>query len=72
METNLKTVRGVRVVQALNEDSTYPGLYTNIQRAFPHTQKRQHATGPIAITRMRTGWADDERALRSLGYADFS
>lgn len=52
METNLKTVRGVRVVQALNEDSTYPGLYTNIQRAFPHTQKRQHATGPIAITRM--------------------
>ena len=49
METNLKLVRGARVIQVLDEDSTYPDLYTNIQRGFPNTTKRQHATGPVVV-----------------------
>lgn len=43
-----RVLRGVRVIEQLNEDSTYPDLYTNIEQNFD-TRKRQLATGPVQI-----------------------
>lgn len=52
METNLKVIRGARVIQVLNEESTYPDLYANIERGFPDTTKRQHATAPVVVNKV--------------------
>lgn len=48
----LKVLRGQRLLQWLEEDSTYNQLDTNIRRGFPNTTKRQNATGPVAINRL--------------------
>lgn len=45
-----KFLRGTRLLQMLNEVSTYPKLNTNIERGFPNTTKRQHATQPVVVT----------------------
>lgn len=45
----LRLIRGKRIVDQLNEDSTYPGLYREIQRGFPDTRRRQHATNEVSI-----------------------
>lgn len=42
-------VRGVRVIQQLNEVSTVDNFQDNIERGFPNTRKRQHATGDVTI-----------------------
>lgn len=49
----LKLIRGKRILDQLNEDSTYPNLYREIQRGFPATQRRQHAVGEVAILNMQ-------------------
>jgi len=51
-QNNLKLVRGARLLQAIEEDSTYDQLYHNIQTdpVLSQTKKRQHATGEVAIT----------------------
>lgn len=46
-----RVIRGEHLLRAIEEDSTYPTLRTNIQRAFPDTRKRQHATGEVQIVR---------------------
>jgi hypothetical protein len=46
----LRVLRGERIKQALEEDATYNELRQNIQRGFPETRKRQHATGEVNIT----------------------
>jgi len=41
------TIRGTRILQQLNELSSVPDLENNIERGFPETRKRQHATGEV-------------------------
>jgi len=51
----LKLIRGCRILDQLKllaEDSTYPELYTDIQRGFPNTQRRQHATNEVSIRQL--------------------
>lgn len=45
-----RLLRGARIVEQLNEVSTEPQLYNNIERGFPETRKRQHATGEVNIS----------------------
>jgi len=45
----MRLVRGARILAQLNEDSTANDLENNIQRGFPDTKKRQHATGDVTI-----------------------
>ncbi|TFH11190.1 MAG: hypothetical protein E4H14_01160 [Candidatus Thorarchaeota archaeon] len=42
-------MRGERLQQALDEETTYNQLRQNIQVGFPDTQKRQHATGEVNV-----------------------
>lgn len=48
-----KVLRGERILQAIEEDATYNQLRQNIQRGFPATRKRQHATGEVNVTNMQ-------------------
>jgi hypothetical protein len=43
-------VRGKRILQQLSEDSTVPALQSNIEKGFPGTTKRQHATGEVQLS----------------------
>ncbi len=47
------TIRGARLLKVLNEDVTYPGLYREIQRGFPTTKRREHATHEVAVSKMQ-------------------
>lgn len=49
----LRVIRGERVVAALLEAATFNQLYQNIERAFPDTPKRQHATNEVTVTSLR-------------------
>ena len=55
--TDFKIIRGVRLLQwveeeeTLEERSAYDQLYKKTVQAFPRTRKRQHATQPIQIVR---------------------
>lgn len=52
----MKTLRGKRILDALKyleEDATYPQLYTNIQRGFPETKKRQHIANEINVMKVQ-------------------
>ena len=49
----LKLIRGARIVQQLLEKSDFLDLRQNIERGFPDTKKRQHATGPVHIVKLR-------------------
>lgn len=42
-------LRGERILQQLEETSTVPDLEDNIERGFPATRKRQHATNEVTI-----------------------
>lgn len=63
MEQQFRVVRGDRILaylakievvpEQLHEVSTVPQLQQNIQRAFPHTRKRQHATGEVTISNVQ-------------------
>lgn len=45
----LRVVRGARLQQALDEETSYNQLRQNIQVGFPETRKRQHATGEVNV-----------------------
>jgi hypothetical protein len=49
MTEQLWTIRGERIVNQLNEVSTVSDLEDNIEREFPTTKKRQHATGEVTV-----------------------
>jgi len=44
---------GLRVVEWLNEDSTYPQLQSNIKRTFPNTRARENSPTPPRVTNIR-------------------
>jgi hypothetical protein len=46
-------LRGARILQQLDELSSVPTLQTNIERGFPDTRKRQHATGEVVISNVQ-------------------
>jgi hypothetical protein len=46
-------LRGERILQQLEEQSSVPDLETNIVRGFPNTTKRQHATGEVTISNVQ-------------------
>lgn len=48
-----RVVRGERILQALEEETTYNELRQNIQRGFPDTRKRQYATGEVNVTNIQ-------------------
>lgn len=45
----LKLLRGQRLLTQLKEQSSFDNLYTDIERGFPETTARQHATQTIAV-----------------------
>lgn len=49
----MRVVRGERLLQALDEDATYDQLYTGIQKGFPDTKKRQHATNEVNVVQIK-------------------
>lgn len=53
MNENLRVVRGDRILKQLDEVSSVPDLETNIERGFPETRKRQHATGEVTIANVK-------------------
>lgn len=53
MDKNFKLIRGERVLQILEEDSTPSELFQNIVTGFPKTRKRQHATQSVSISNVR-------------------
>lgn len=50
---NLTRIIIVKVYELLSEDATIPQLQQNIQRGFPDTKKRQHATNEVRITSIK-------------------
>lgn len=48
----LRVLRGQRIENQLDEDSTYNQLYTGIVRGFPQTDKRQNATGSVMVRKV--------------------
>ena len=51
-EQEYRFIRGARILQQLNEESTYADLDTNITTSFPNTRKRQHATNEVRVQRI--------------------
>jgi phage/plasmid-associated DNA primase len=49
----LRVIRGERIKAALLEAASFDQLYQNIERAFPDTPKRQHATSEVTVTSIR-------------------
>lgn len=50
MSEQFLLIRGDRIIQQLNELSSVPDLEDNIERGFPETRKRQHATGEVSVS----------------------
>ena len=50
---SLRVLRGTRILQALDEDSTAQQLRQNIEQGFPNTKKRQHATNEVTISNVQ-------------------
>lgn len=50
--SEFRLLRGARILQQLDEDSTVNRLRGNIQSAFPNTRKRQHATNEVTIDKV--------------------
>ena len=48
-----RVIRGERIIQALDEETTYNQLRQNIQTGFPNTRKRQYATGEVTINNVK-------------------
>lgn len=53
MSDDFFLIRGARILQQLNELSSVPDLETNIQRGFPETRKRQHATNEVTSAKIQ-------------------
>lgn len=51
-EQPYRFIRGARILQQLNEESTVDDLETNIVQSFPTTRKRQHATNEVNVVRL--------------------
>lgn len=49
----LRIIRGERIKAALLEAASFNQLYQNIERAYPDTPKRQHATNEVNVATMR-------------------
>lgn len=47
-----RLIRGARIIQWLNEDSTIPQLHRNIEVGFPDTKKRQHVVPEVTVQKM--------------------
>lgn len=45
-----RLIRGARILQQLDEDSTATQLRNNIVTSFPNTKKRQNATNEVNVT----------------------
>ena len=48
-----RLIRGSRILQQLDEDSTAMQLRQNIVTSFPHTRKRQNATNEVTVTNVQ-------------------
>lgn len=53
MNKNTMFIRGARVVQQLEEASSFPKLMGNIERGFPNTAARQHLANQPQIQSMQ-------------------
>lgn len=51
-EQPYRFIRGARILQQLNEESSYDDLEHNIVTSFPNTKKRQHATNEVRIQKI--------------------
>jgi hypothetical protein len=43
----------MKIAELLVEDQTIPDLRRSIERGFPHTKKRQHATDEVNVTKLQ-------------------
>lgn len=48
-----RLIRGARILQQLDEDSTATQLRQNIVTSFPHTRKRQNATNEVNVANVQ-------------------
>lgn len=55
MDEQLYLIRGRRITNQLKliEESTIADLQNNIERGFPETKARQHATNPVQVTSLK-------------------
>ena len=51
-EQKYMLIRGPRIIQQIDEDSTYSDLERGTVQGFPNTTKRQHVVQPVQIVRM--------------------
>lgn len=51
-EQPFRFIRGARILQQINEESTYDNLEANITTSFPTTKKRQHATNEVRVQKL--------------------
>jgi hypothetical protein len=51
--SELRLIRGARITQQLNEDSTEDKLDQNIRTSFPDTKKRHNATNEVVISNIQ-------------------
>jgi hypothetical protein len=51
--SEFRVLRGERILQQLEEDSSVPQLQQNIERGFPETRKRQHATNEVVVSNVQ-------------------
>lgn len=51
--SEFRVLRGERILQQLEEDSSIPQLQQNIEQGFPETRKRQHATNEVVISNVQ-------------------
>jgi hypothetical protein len=66
---NLLLIRGARIIQQLNEASTYQDLENKTLAFIPPSRKRQHAVDPIQITQMKLVPYRNSGALQVEGLA---
>lgn len=65
-------ISGSEIEPLLTEVSTYDDLLTGIKRGFPNTKKRQNATGPVHITKVKYSLFSDkgDQILQVTGLAN--
>ena len=67
--SNTLVIRGNRIIQQLNEDSTYKELKQNTMQFEPATKKRQYAVDPIQITQVKLIPYEASNSLQIQGVA---
>ena len=70
MEQKLWIIRGARIIEQLNEESTYQDLETKTLAFIPPTRKRQYAVDPIQIAQMKLIPYRSSNALQVNGLAN--